>query len=221
VVEGAQTAVNNGAFAILGVSSASEALVANPRASQERFLARYTVLAGAGPTPGEGFAPFQTGRDVEIGLQGGGEGSFGSFEPIALTPGAEFALSADAHAAIQRVPVTGEAFSLGCERCGPASLTILRLSTTDADLTGLGPFAMPRALRRQIELQCAAFDAESITVPAEAMQLLRDAHAASPITRIRTAFMRDGYALHQADAPAPPNRVVLVAGHGVLGFSQP
>ncbi|HEX6241164.1 MAG TPA: hypothetical protein VFZ61_09740, partial [Polyangiales bacterium] len=94
-VEGASTVANNGAFPILGVTSATELLLANPRASDERFMARYSLLAGAGPIPGGGFSPFQTDRAVEVSLRSGGEGSF-EFAPVSLTPGAAFSLGSAA-----------------------------------------------------------------------------------------------------------------------------
>jgi hypothetical protein len=52
------------------------------------------------------------------------------------------------------------------------------------------------------------------------MELLRKAHAASPISRVRTAFMRDGIGSIVNDAPSPPNRVVLATGRAVVGFTE-
>jgi hypothetical protein len=53
------------------------------------------------------------------------------------------------------------------------------------------------------------------------MELVRAANAVSPITRIRTAFMRDGMAVSTSKAPRPPNTTYLVTGHGLLGFTKP
>ncbi|HKE20609.1 MAG TPA: hypothetical protein VKB80_37300 [Kofleriaceae bacterium] len=58
-------------------------------------------------------------------------------------------------------------------------------------------------------------------VPAEAAQLLRAADRAAPITRIRVAFKRDGFQLATNPAPLPPSAVRIVAGHQIVGFTDP
>ncbi|RKG68330.1 hypothetical protein D7V80_13085 [Corallococcus sp. CA054B] len=42
----------------------------------------------------------------------------------------------------------------------------------------------------------------------------------SPMTRIRTAFMRNGAVLTKNPAP-PDNTVRVVAGHQLIGFTNP
>lgn len=219
-VQGASSAANNGAFPIVAVLSPSEAVLANARAVTECFDANYTLLAGAGPAPGNVYSPFVDQTPLALSLRAPDTAAFASTE-VGLEPGAAFELDAASVQAIQHVPVDGSRFALGCTNCGAAQITILRLTTSDGDLSGLSPVAMPKPRKQLLEMQCASLSAERIEVPDAALQLLRDVHATSPITRIRTAFMRDGYALRENPAPLAPNRLVLVAGHGVLGFTQP
>ena len=40
-------------------------------------------------------------------------------------------------------------------------------------------------------------------------------------TRIRTAFMRDGFAFASNGKGKPANRTTIVAGHGIIAFSNP
>jgi hypothetical protein len=75
-LSGAGSSTNNGAFAIVGVTSPTEVVVANPRATAETFAGSFTVLAGAGPTPNNLYDPFIAGTKVTIGLApGAGAGS--------------------------------------------------------------------------------------------------------------------------------------------------
>lgn len=72
-----------------------------------------------------------------------------------------------------------------------------------------------------MEIQCALFTGDgTLEIPAEAMALLAATHAASPITRVRAAYMRDGFVLTGNPAPEPPNPVLIAVGHGVIGFTD-
>jgi hypothetical protein len=98
----------------------------------------------------------------------------------------------------------------------------VRHTAIDGDTTGLSPAAMPAAVSRQVEVQCADLsDTGIIQIPAEVMQLLADAHAESPITRIRAAFMREGVAIGANGEGLPPNQAIALVGHGLLGFTNP
>jgi hypothetical protein len=223
-VSGARKASNNGGFAILALPEPGAALVANPAASAETFDASYTIVAGAGPTPKDLYSPFQADTNVKVALEPGGEDDFDAFE-VEITPGNIWQPDHASAARLVAVRPNGEALTLSCEGeggdCGVAAVSLVRITTTDADVTGLSPAAMPPAKKRAVEIQCAASDTGTIRVPAEAMRFLKQAHEASPITRIRTAFMRDGYAFANNEAPKPANRTVVVAGRGKLGFSTP
>jgi hypothetical protein len=151
----------------------------------------------------------------------------GAFElpPTELTPGAPFTIDTRSRALIDAIPLSGEALRLSCEgdggSCGAAAATIVRISATDGDTTGLGPTAMPPPAKRAVEINCAVLGAGTLTVPAPAMALLAQAHAASPLRRVRAAFMRDGVAVLVNAAPKPPNRLVLAAGRALIGFTNP
>jgi hypothetical protein len=223
-VSGASQASNNGAFAILALSGSGAALVANPAATAEKFDASYTIVAGAGPTPKDLYSPFEAETKVIVALEPGGDGDFDAFE-VEITPGAVWKPDQESAARMVAVRPDGEAVTLSCEGeggdCGVAAVSIVRITTTDADVTGLSPTAMPPAKKRAVEIQCAAADTGTIRVPAEPMKYLKEANEASPITRIRTAFMRDGYAFANNQGPRAANSTVVVAGRGVLGFSTP
>lgn len=223
-ISGASRPENNGAFAILSVTGEDTVAVANSRGAAEMFDAKYTVVAGAGPTPRDLYSPFSEGMNVGVALEAGGGQDFDSFE-LEITPGSPMTLDTATKAQIVAIEPTGEAMTLGCSGeggvCGVAAASVIRITTTDGDTTGLSPTAMPPAKRRMVEIQCALPETGSVRVPAEAMELLREAHAASPITRIRTAFMREGFALATNAAPRPANRASVLVGHGVLGFSNP
>ena len=116
--------------------------------------------------------------------------------------------------------------TLSCDRgeagCSAATATVVRISTTDGAIGGLPPFSMPPAVSRQVEIQCAALGSDgTMTVSETVMEYLKRAHASSPITRIRTAYMREGVGFGDSAPPRPTNRVTVLIGHGVLGFSRP
>ena len=223
-VAGASSAQNNGAFAILGVAAEGSVVVANPAAVAESFAGTYTVVAGAGPTPRDLYSPFRADSQVRVALERGGGKDFDAFE-VEIEPGSALVPDRDTLERLRQIdPQAGE-LSLSCEGeggdCGTAAVTIVRINTTDGDIAGLPPSAMPRPRKRAVEIQCAEADTGTLHVPAAALAYLRDAHVASPITRIRTAFMRDGYAFASNGAGKPDNRTIIVAGHGVIGFTNP
>jgi len=222
-VSGAAAPENNGAFAIVAAGDGSVA-VANPRGVAEAFDATYAVLAGAGPTPNDLYDPFVADTQVEARLSPGGEAAFQAFD-VKIEPGDELTLDEASAQQISAIEPTGEQIELGCDgeggQCGDAAVSIVRITTTDGDTTGLSATAMPQAKHRIVEVQCAFPDTGRVRVPAAAMALIAEAHQRSPITRIRTAFMRDGYALASNRAPKPQSSAIIVAGHGILGFSSP
>lgn len=223
-VSGAIKPENNGAFAIVAVDDANGVTVVNPRGVDETFEAAYSVLAGAGPTPNDLYDPFVANSPIGVRLSPGGEAGFDPVE-LRIEPGSELTLDAASSRQIVAVEPNGEAIELGCDGdggdCGDAAASIVRITTTDADTTGLSPAAMPPAKHWAVEIQCAFPDTGRVRVPAAAMALIQKAHEHSPITRIRTAFMRDGFALATNRAPKPANSLIAVAGHGILGFSNP
>ena len=81
---------------------------------------------------------------------------------------------------------------------------------------------MPAAASKQVEISCAEVEGDGVVDVSPAVsRYLQAAHQARPITRIRTAFMRNGYALVANPPPAPPNRVTIAVGHQLLAFGSP
>jgi hypothetical protein len=222
-IDGARVAANGGAFPIVGVPSADTLLVAAPRAGDEEIVGRFAILAGLGPVPGNPNDPIEDGDEITVSIAPTGRFGFGTTLPIAA--GGAFALDDRSAHAIGAVPTDGTALQLGCASsggaCGPAYASIVLLVTTDGDIDGLPPGAMPPPSRHQVVIRCVELGVEGITVPADAMALVRDAHAAAPIRRIRTAFMRDGITLGVSPPPTSASPLPVAVGHGVLGFTDP
>lgn len=217
-ITGGGTAANNGAFAILAAPSATSLIVANPRAALESFAGAFTIFAGAGPTPADLYRPFEgvSGIDIELA-----EKAVFAAPRTTLRPGDAFVIDDASAKALVAIPLDGAALTLRCATCGTADGTIVRIQTTDASVAGLSPVAFPAPKKKSVEIQCVRLGTSEVTVPAAAMDYLKRAHTSSPIARIRTAYMRDGLAVHTAPAPLPPNRIALAVGRGMLGFTSP
>lgn len=225
-VHGAMTAGNDGAFPIVALSSPDTVVVANAVAAAESFDSEYTVLAGSGPVPNNPTHPFGAGGDVTVAITPGGEEAFDFPEVGPIAPGGAFVLDSPSALAISAVPLDGSPFSLSCTGeggdCGTAGATLLRITTTDGDTSGISPFAMPKPVNKHLEIQCASLEgAGQSALPAEIMGLLALVHAAAPVTRIRTTFMRDGIGIAINTPPNAPNQVIVAVGHGVVGFTNP
>ncbi|XXT22614.1 hypothetical protein WME94_13760 [Sorangium sp. So ce429] len=225
-VGGAATGGNNGTFPVVAVTSSEAAVVANPRAAEESFAADYLVLAGVGPVPGNPNDPIESGDEVTVGIEPGGEMAFRFPSAGPIVAGEAFQLDAASQAVLGAVPLDGTPITLGCGgeggSCGAAQGTLVRFTSTDGSVDGAPPSAMPPPVGKQVDIQCITLGGDgSITVPAEVMKLLQEAHQASPITRIRTAFMREGVASATNPGPGPRNVTHVVAGHGIVGFTSP
>lgn len=217
-ITGSGTAANAGAFAIVAAPSPTSVEVANPRAVAESFAGSFTVLAGAGPTPNDLYRPFEGVSAIDLDLPE--KVTFAS-PKATLRPGDAFTLDEATAAAIVAVPLDGAAKTFRCASCGTADGTIVRIQTTDASIAGLSPVAFPPPKKKSVEIQCVRVGKGEVTVPAAAMEYLKTTHAASPITRIRTAYMRDGLRVNVAAPPLPPNRIALAVGRGTIGFTSP
>ncbi len=209
---------NAGAFAILAAPGATSVVIANPRAVSESFTGTFTILAGAGPTPADLYRPFEGVAAVDVELA---EKAIFAAPKTTLRPGDGFVLDEASAKTLVAIPLDGSAIGLRCATCGTADGTIVRVQTTDASIAGLSPVAFPAPKKTSVEIQCVRLGSSEVTVPAAAMDYLKRAHLASPITRIRTAYMRDGLAVHTAPASLPPNRIALAVGRGTLGFTTP
>jgi hypothetical protein len=220
---------NAGAFAILAVPASTSAVVANGGASAAEFAADYTVLAGGG-APGvpldSPLDPLRDTDEVVIGIEPGGERDLDFADTAPIDVGDAFTLDAASDPVIGAIPVDGSPFSIGCSgeggSCGQAFVSIIQLETTDGDTTGAPPFALPPSVDRKVIITCATpGESGRVDVPAGAAELLRAADQATPITRIRVAFMRDGFQLATNPPPLPPSSVRIVAGHQIVGFTDP
>jgi len=224
-IQGEGAGPNLGAFPIVAVSSQSTAVVFHPEAVEEELTASYTVMAGAGPVPDNPVEPMGPDVEVTVGITPGGEGDFDFPDAGPITPGQAFVVDDATAALLPAIPLDGGSIALGCAgaggSCGKAVLTVVRITTTDGETDGLSPFAMPEPVAKKVDLLCASLGDAPLVVPAEAMALLAEVHQASPVTRIRTAFMREGYALVQNPDGLPANPVRVLAGHGLLGFTTP
>lgn len=224
-VVGAMNPKNDGVFPIVAAPTSDSVVLANPAGSAEKFSSEYTVLAGVGPVPNNPHDPFAPGSAVSVGITPGGTHAF-DFADVALTPGEAFVLDAASQSALTALPFDGTSLTLGCNgaggKCGNADASIVRITTTDGDTTGFSPFAMPTPVKKHAEIQCAAENgAESVTIPASIMGLVALWHADTPPTRVRTAFMRDGFG-YAANSPGKPrNQAIVAVGRGVIGYSNP
>ncbi|QRO01843.1 hypothetical protein JRI60_23900 [Archangium violaceum] len=221
----------SGSFPIVSVTSATEVRVAKaPGTNPAPSAGTYQVLAGAGPVPGTPAdeAPGDPLRDtdqVRVRITPGNDSPFHFPETTVAAIGGAFTPDTATLGLLDHVPLDGRAFRLGCAgeggHCGTAEFTIIQLQTTDGPTAGLSPFVLPPAKRRQVVLTCIQPGVSGfVDIPAEASALLARAHAASPITRIRTALMRNGAVLTKNPTP-PDNTVRVVAGHQLIGFTNP
>lgn len=212
---------NAGRFPIVAVPAADRVVLGNPAAAAEAaFDASYTVIAGAGPVPNNPRDPIADGDAVTVGIDPG-EGGALRFPDVTLAAGGAFTPDAPTLELMRGFPVDGRAVALRCDRCGAAGATLALIRTSDGPTAGLSPFALPAPRREQVEIQCAVFAGDgALEVPAEAMALLAASHAASPITRVRAAYMRDGMVITGNASPAAPNPVIVAVGHGIVGFTD-
>jgi hypothetical protein len=223
---GGSSTANAGSFPIVAVTAPDTAVIVHPQAQAEGTNVEFVVLAGVGPVPANPVDPIGPGSTITVSLDApsGSPFQFGATSPIVA--GGAFTVDTATAAMLSAIPLDGAALTLGCGGaggdCGDAALTVVRITTTDGDTAGLSPFAMPPPASTLIDVACASFEAGgAIVVPAEAMAILQEVDATSPITRIRTAFMREGFSIVQNEAPLAPNPVRVLAGHGILGFTDP
>lgn len=214
----------SGRFPIIGVTSSSSLLVQNPSAVERTLpTGSATILAGAGPVPRNPRDPIVGGEAVSLRVEPSEGGHF-RFPETRLVAGADFAPDEATLALLQHFPIDAQTPTLSCSgpggRCGDSGLTALSISSTDADVTGLSPLALPSPTHKQIFVLCGVLGGDgSVTVPSGVTDLIREAHAASPITRLRVAYMQDGFAAVQNAPPAPANPVNVLVGHQVLGMT--
>jgi len=153
-VTGSGNGGNSGAFPIVAVTSATTAVVVNAKATAEVFAATYTVVAGAGPVPGNSNDPIAGGDELTVAILPGGDMAFHVPESAPIPAGDAFVLDTASQAVIGKLPLDGTAVTLGCAgqggSCGLAQATLVRISSTDGSVAGLSPAAMPAPIDKPL-----------------------------------------------------------------------
>lgn len=219
-ISGATNAGNNGAFPIVGLGGANTIVYANPAFVAENIPAAgsHVNLALAGPTPSAPDPAFMANNfTATIALTAGGGNHIPTFTSDAGDVGDDFVLETAELNKLNAIPTNGAALTLSCTavNCpvGSATASVVQITTTDAPTAGLSPFAMPAVATSGVRIQCAALGSSTVTVPAAYMALLQA--AAGTTTRTRASFSR----LNLLDSPVA--NVSLLAGHAVVGFTNP
>jgi hypothetical protein len=219
-ISGATNAANNGAFPILAVAGANTIVYGNPAVVAETIPATggHINVAGVGPTPQAPDPGFLADDATFMAtLTSGGGGHIATFTSNSgtSTVGDDFTLDiADANR-LNALPLTGAAFTIACGAGScintSASGSILNIVTTDGPTAGQSPFAMPTPTTKRVQIRCAALGQSTITVPAAFSALLMSSGA----TRIQSTFIRPLLVV------GGPGNVNVVAGHAIVGFTNP
>lgn len=186
-----------------------------PDATVTFGVGRMWTFAGVGPQPG---------------LADPGQLADGASATAILTPGVgdhfptttitygdagdDFTMDDASADLLRNIPTDGRAFSLSCAACGQSIGTILTITTTDANVVGLSPIAMPLPTTKRVSIRCAEVGQSTITVPA----LISARLASAGATRIQATFVRGNFGT--AD-PATDELAQVIAGHAMVGFTTP
>lgn len=183
--------------------------------------AMYTTLAGIGPIPltTSHASSLADADEVTVELTASTGAVFESFTRTFTGIGDSFELGTKADKVLLNdIPTTGAEFTIGCDSekaCGAADGSLLSITTTDANVAGLSPYAFPDATETFVELRCAQFGEETLTVPAEFSEYLMKSGA----TRIKAQFIRGKFQLVENEDGAP-NTTTVIAGHVAVGFTD-
>jgi hypothetical protein len=218
---------NNGDFPIIMFTNvpANGVIIGNPGAQAEAGVnGQYVVVAGAGPIPPADPAnPFDWLHDddgLTVQFTPGAGSHFAAFTK-SFAPGGgigdAFTLDDASASRITNVPADGTAFFISCDgadgndtsgACGTATGSILTVSTSDGDVTGLPDFFMPALVTKRVSVTCTSLGNDhSLEVGTDIAALID----ASDPTRIRTTYLRSN--LTQSGS------INIVAGHGIVGFT--
>lgn len=207
---------NEGTFPIVAVPDSHTIQFHNPRttaAAEPATPATWRTEYGEGPA--RQTDPVKNDDFLTVSLAAGGEGNFDDFSKT-LEFGDAFTLDTASQATIQNIPMDGSEFTVGCDGeggdCSEADATALTLETTDAPLDPDFPTAFPDPVTKHVQIFCLLLIGR-VTVPAEASQYLVDSGA----TRVRAIF---GRALSEQEIQKYAE-ITVVAGHAVMGFTDP
>jgi hypothetical protein len=212
----AEPKFNAGLFPITAATADSVTFVGPPGIAdpENGTAASYQVLAGFGPALQAD--PVSDDSRVMAHLTAGGDGTFEDFD-LDANIGDSFTMDDDTAAILSDLPLDGSAFSVSCEgtggTCNQAMANGLIISTTDGDVTGLPPFALPAPATKATTLICLQPGGGTINVPAAASAYLMNSGA----TRLRAIFIRANVLTEtQSDGALD-----FGAGHAWAGFTTP
>lgn len=212
---------NNGAFPVLSIMGGSW-VIGNAAAVAEAgtTTGQYQLVAGAGPVPTSPEALADSDM-VTVGIVPGGGNHIDFPDTAPVNVGDAFAPNAATQMLMTNLPDTAAApliFSCagdpGCA-AGSAGGSIIVIQTTDAVIPAGAPsYYFPAPTGKLAIIQCRAIATDTITMSTAIQAVL----ASSNATRSRTTFFRDGFVL--TGNPDGLNGTNIVAGHGVIGFSD-
>lgn len=204
---------NNGLFPITMVAGDTIHFL-NPNGAEDLGTAgAYTTLAGMGPA-----GQTDTIDDTDtltFQVTAGGTGKFEDFSKT-VPFGDHFTLDDASAALLSDVPMDGSAFTISCAgeggECNAATATALDIVTTDGDIAGLPPFVMPPPATKSVQILCILLVPDA-DVSEEVSQYIADSGA----TRVRTIYTR----AETQDEIQDEAQVTIVAGHALMGFTDP
>lgn len=212
VLSGAASRASDGEYPIVAFVSPSTVVVAASLAAEALPASAVAmVVAGRGATPGKADPGFLADADTASLSIAGAPGGLDAAVAGPVEVGDDFTLDAPSQALLSAIPLDGGDFTLTCDACGAATVTMLVIRTTDGDLAGLAPWVLPPPSTREVVVECSAVGTGSVTVPAAVATWLQGAGA----TRIEARYLRSGAAQVAVD------QVLVLAGHGVIGVTTP
>ncbi len=212
-VTGAGDMGNNGTFAITSANATQVHFTNAGGVADPATAASYVTLAGMGPAGQTD--TISDDATLTMDVTAGGTGKFDDFSK-SVAFGDAFTMDDDSAPLMTDVPMDGSAFTLSCGgtggECNAATATALDIVTSDGSLEGLPPFLMPQPSTKSIRIFCI-FLVPTVEVPEEVSQYLADSGA----TRVRTIYTR----AETVDEIEDEAQLTLVAGHALMGFTDP
>ena len=188
----------------------------------------HLTLGGVGPQPvcgtGQGCPDpgmMTNNADLAVTLTAGGGNHIptftADFDPPA-GPGDDANLDAASLPIFGNLPMTGEAFTIGCDDAvdcgdGTGDGVVLAIETTDGSVAGISPLSMPPIVTKRVYIRCAALAADSVSVPANVAAYLTAANSGA--TRIQSTFIRGELG---GGGDGVTSEVLVVVGHAITTF---
>lgn len=217
-ITGATEAANNGQFPIVSLSPPSTIVYANPAGVSGTLGGSHITIAGLGPIPQAAPGTFVEDDDnLAFAFSSSDEALIPSFTGNIADTANHFTLSATSIQHLLAPPLDGTAFSLDCPdvaSCGDAIASVLNIQTTDANVTGLSPFAMPTPTGKAVLARCTSTPGlgSVVDIPAEVSAHLMTSGA----TRIQSTFVRAQLVL--TTTPPVGAKFTIIGGTSQVGF---